>query len=376
MPKRRRQVSCLALGCLGAVLAGLLLAGVAAFALSSTENLGPADPSLDWPQRTALALYLTFRTPDLNAPGGSPGETHTLDVKPGMTAGEVVDSLVAQGLVHDGQLLRWYLSYRGLDRGVQAGRYQIDGSMSLRQVAETLQSATAQAIQITIPEGWRREQIAGALEQSELGISSDTFLRATQLTPNGFSFSSQIPAGGTVEGFLFPDTYLFEPGTNTVEASQAMLKDFDERVTPEMRADFEAQGLTLFQAVTLASIVEREAVVPDERPMIASVFLNRLSQGLKLDADPTVQYALGLQPDGSWWKTALSSDDLNLDNPYNTYLYPGLPPGPICNPGLASLQAIAQPADTPYLYFRAACDGSGRHLFAETYEQHLQNACP
>jgi len=104
--------------------------------------------------------------------------------------------------------------------------------------------------------------------------------------------------------------------------------------------------------------------------------LNRLSQGLKLDADPTVQYAVGQQPDGSWWKTSLTSSDLSLDNPYNTYVYSGLPPGPICNPGLASLTAVAQPADTPFLYFRAACDGSGRHQFAETYEQHLQNACP
>jgi UPF0755 protein len=248
--------------------------------------------------------------------------------------------------------------------------------MSLRQIAETLQSASAQAIQVTIPEGWRREQIASALDQSELAINPNSFLRATQLTPNGFSFSSQIPAGGNVEGFLFPDTYLFEPGTNSVEAAQAMLQDFDQRVTPEMRAGFKAHGLTLFQAVTLASIVEREAVVPDERPKIASVFLNRLSQGLKLDADPTVQYAVGQQPDGSWWKTSLTSSDLSLDNPYNTYVYAGLPPGPICNPGLASLTAVAQPADTPFLYFRAACDGSGRHQFAVTYEQHLQNACP
>jgi UPF0755 protein len=376
MPKRKRRFACLALGCLGAIIGGLLLAGGVAFALSSTEGLGPADASLDLPQRAALAAYLTLRAPDLNAPGGTPGDSVTLDVQPGMTASQVVDTLEAQGMVRDGQLLSLYLRYRGLDRGVQAGRYQIEGSMSLRQIAETLQSASAQAIQVTIPEGWRREQIASALAQSQLAINPDSFLRATQLAPNGFSFSSQIPAGGSVEGFLFPDTYLFEPGTNTVEAAQAMLQNFDQRVTPEMRSGFEAQGLTLFQAVTLASIVEREAVVPDERPKIASVFLNRLSQGLKLDADPTVQYAVGHQPDGSWWKTTLTSSDLSLDNPYNTYVYAGLPPGPICNPGLASLKAVAQPADTPYLYFRAACDGSGRHQFAETYGQHLQNACP
>jgi UPF0755 protein len=365
MPKHRRRLPLLALGCFGAVGLGVLLALGTALALSSTEDLGPADSSLDVPQRAALALYLTLRAPDLNAPAGTAGDSVTLEVQPGMTASQVVDSLVSQGVVSDGQLLTLYLRYRGLDRGIEAGRYKLEGAMSLRQIAETLQSAVAQAFQVTIPEGWRREQIASALSQTGLRINPDTFLRATQLTPNGYSFSSQVTAGGSLEGFLFPDTYLFDPGTDTVEAVQAMLEDFERRVTSEMRAGFASQGLTLYQAVTLASIVEREAVLPDERPMIASVFLNRLSQGMNLDADPTVQYALGHQPDGGWWKTALSAEDLVLDNAYNTYVYPGLPPGPICNPGLASLQAVAQPADTPYLYFRAACDGSGKHCLRQ-----------
>jgi UPF0755 protein len=126
----------------------------------------------------------------------------------------------------------------------------------------------------------------------------------------------------------------------------------------------------------LASIIEREAVVADERPIIASVFFNRLSAGMLLESDPTVQYALGQQPDGDWWKSPLSLDDLALDSPYNTYRSAGLPPGPIANPGLSSLQAVANPADTPYFYFRAACDGSGRHAFAATFDEHLLNACP
>ena len=155
-----------------------------------------------------------------------------------------------------------------------------------------------------------------------------------------------------------------------------MLENFDRRVDGQMRAGFEAQGLNLFQAVTLASIIEREAVVDEERGLIASVFLNRLRAGMKLEADPTVQYALGQQPDGSWWKSPLTADDLALDSLYNTYRYPGLPPGPIANPGLESLRAVAFPEQTEYLYFRAACDGSGLHTFARTFEEHLQNACP
>jgi UPF0755 protein len=135
--------------------------------------------------------------------------------------------------------------------------------------------------------------------------------------------------------------------------------------------------LNLYKGVILASIVSREAIVEDEMPLIASVFYNRLNGGEKLETDPTVQYALGYnEAQGTWWTNPLSAADLLFDSPYNTYLYPGLPPGPISNPGLAALRAVAFPAQTPYKYFRAACDGSGRHLFAETFEEHLGNACP
>jgi UPF0755 protein len=190
------------------------------------------------------------------------------------------------------------------------------------------------------------------------------------------SLTAELPDPARLEGFLFPDTYHLTQDSHPSELVAAMLETFDRRVDPEIRAGFAQQGLSLHQAVTLASIVEREAIVTDERPMIASVFLNRLAQGIKLDADPTVQYAIGQQPDGAWWKTGLSLDDLQIDSPYNTYLYAGLPPAPISNPGLASLRAVAFPESSPYLYFRAACDGSGRHTFAETFDQHVLNACP
>ena len=136
------------------------------------------------------------------------------------------------------------------------------------------------------------------------------------------------------------------------------------------------QGLSLYQGLILASIVQREAVVAAEMPIIASVFHNRLKVPMKLETDPTVQYALGYNASSnSWWKTPLTFSDLEVDSPYNTYLYPGLPPTPIASPGLAALQAVAYPAQTPYYYFRAACDNSGKHNFSETFEQHLQFAC-
>jgi len=155
-----------------------------------------------------------------------------------------------------------------------------------------------------------------------------------------------------------------------------MLTDFGQRVTPAIRDGIARQGLNLYQGLILASIVEREARIPEERPLIASVYLNRLKIGMKLDADPTVQYALGFQNDtGEWWKKPLLLADLDVDSPYNTYRYPSLPPGPIANPGLASIQAVAQPAQTDFLYFQAECDGSGRHRFARTFEEHAANSC-
>jgi UPF0755 protein len=156
----------------------------------------------------------------------------------------------------------------------------------------------------------------------------------------------------------------------------AMLAEFSNQVDQTLRDGFSRQGMTVYDAVTLASIIEKEAVVDEEKPMIASVFYNRLAAGMRLETDPTVQYALGYQEEsGAWWKAPLTLDDFGVESPYNTYIVYGLPPTPISNPGLSSLHAVAFPAETPYFYFRATCDGSGRHLFAITYEEHLDNAC-
>jgi len=156
-----------------------------------------------------------------------------------------------------------------------------------------------------------------------------------------------------------------------------LILEFNAHLSTDLLAGFEQQGLTLEQAVILASIVQREAMVSDEGPMIASVFYNRLAAGMKLDSDPTVQYAVGYnQSQATWWTNPLSFADLETISAYNTYQNFGLPPAPISNPGLAALQAVAAPADSPYYYFRALCDGSGKHVFAVTFEEHLQNACP
>lgn len=350
-----------------------VLAGAVPDALG---RLGTPDPSLQPLERAYLTGYLLLNIGRLDMPAGTRLEPVELEVEPGMTAGEALSRLAELGVVEDTALLGRYLRYRGLDKAIEAGSYVLSGSMSHRELAQQLQSASAEAVSLTVPEGWRAEQIAQEVASLEVGIRAEDFMAAAQARPDAYSFSAELPSEGGLEGFLFPDTYFLDQDSSAVGVVEAMLDNFESKLTPDLRRGFEEQGLSLYEAVTLASIVEREAVVADERPRIASVFLNRLVLGMHLDADPTVQYALGRQPDGTWWKRGLTQADLAVDSPYNTYLYPGLPPTPIANPGLPSLEAVARPSDTSFLYFRAACDGSGRHQFAVTFEEQVANACP
>ena len=352
-------------------------AGIYIFGLPSlSDQVGEPASDLPRAQEIGLGLYLFARRRALDTPAGDQTAEIELEVSPGESAMQVIEALAQTEIVHDATLLRLYLRYRGLDRGIEAGRYRLDGGMSIRDLAASLQSASAESLTITIPEGWRREQIAAYVAAQVPGIDESTFLAASEEMLSGYSFSEEAPQNSTLEGFLFPDTYLVDKNGDATRLVARMLDAFEAQMDDNLRSAFSNQDLTLFQAVTLASIVEREAIVPQERPRIAAVYLNRLSAGMTLDADPTIQYALGLQPDGSWWKAGLSFDDLELNSPYNTYLFSGLPPGPIANPGHASLEAVGFPAESNELYFRALCDGSGRHAFAETFEEHLLNACP
>jgi peptidoglycan lytic transglycosylase G len=379
MPDARRSGgwSCLAL-VLAAVACGLL-AGAALIVMSlpnAAAALGPADPSLEPLPRGLLAAFLMLRRDALDQPAGGTSVPIDFEITPGESASAVVQQLHSLGIVGEPMLLQVYLRYLGVDRSIQAGHYSLTGGITLRELAQALQHAASPLIVVTVPEGWRLEQTAEALPAAQAPFSAEQFMEACRLGSYPSPLLAELPDPTNLEGFLFPDTYHLTPDSQAVELVTKMLDTFDQRVDSKLRVAYAQQGLSLYQAVTLASIVEREAIVPDERPLIASVFLNRLAQGIKLDADPTVQYALGRQPDGVWWKPTLTLEDLQFDSPLNTYLYSGLPPTPIASPGLDSLRAVGFPESSPYLYFRAACDGSGRHTFSETFEQQLQNACP
>ena len=226
---------------------------------------------------------------------------------------------------------------------------------------------SANTVNVTIPEGKTVPQIADIWEEAGL-CTADEFLRCCAELDIPYDY---IPAGedfNQLEGFLFPETYNVLITWGAEDLVKLQLAQFDKNWTAERQKLADKQGLTVKEIVTLASLIEREARVADERPLIASVIYNRLAIGQKLQIDATIQYILGEQVDRVLYK------DLEIESPYNTYLNAGLPPGAICSPGLSCIDAALNPAETDYFYYRTKNDGSGEHNFAHTYEEHLQNA--
>lgn len=297
-----------------------------------------------------------------------------VQVTPGAGGATIGRQMERAGVIADGGLFATLTVLMGLQGHLAAGTYEFGRGVPVADAVRRIRAGvTVPSVTVTIPEGKRLEEVAAILERQGV-VSAADFLAAAR-GDYAQVVAGDRPPGSTLEGYLFPDTYFFTRHANAQEVVQRLLATFEERLSPDLRAAIQAQGLTLHEAVTLASIVEREAQVPEERPLIAAVFLNRLHAGMPLQADPTVQYALAT--DGSsvqqygWWKRELTTDDLKVDSPYNTYARGGLPPGPICNPGLAALRAVAYPAPVKYLYFVAK--GDGTHAFAETLAEHNRN---
>jgi UPF0755 protein len=294
-------------------------------------------------------------------------------IEPGETVYSIATRLYEVGMVSNSQAFFDYVVYTGLDLTIQAGEYTLSPSLSIVDIAGELQKFSPSDATLVILSGWRMEEVAASLPTSGLPMDPQAFLSAAQTPPAVLDF---LPAGASMEGFFYPDVYALPRTTTTEQVLDIIARNFVQHLSEELRIGFANQGLDIYQAVTVASIVEREAVRPEEAPLIASVYLNRLSIGMKLDADPTVQYAVGYNPaQETWWTNPLSRVDLDFISPFNTYQYPGLPPSPISSPSYESLYAVAYPAATPYYYFRAKCDNSGFHNFAATFEEQLENGC-
>jgi UPF0755 protein len=341
---------------------------------SQQVELAPGAIEISSLEKTFLSIYLNFRQREINTPVSDDATVVVFTINPGETAATIAPRLQREGLITDAQLFLRLVRYRGVDVQLEAGDYELRPNMTMDEIIDTLQHGRLREVTVTIPEGKRAEEIAALLEEQGL-VDAERFVALVASGDFAYDFLHDRPedAPSSLEGFLFPETYRIPIDYDAAQLIDLMLATFAERFSPQMRQTAADKGMTIHEVVTLASIVEREAVIAEERPIIASVYLNRLEQGMYLQSDPTVQYALGYQEDaGQWWKIPMSlEEDTVFDSPYNTYMYPGPPPGPICSPGLASLQAVLEPAETSYLFFYSKFDGS--HAFAETYEEHLQN---
>ncbi|MFN8471418.1 MAG: endolytic transglycosylase MltG [Anaerolineae bacterium] len=325
-------------------------------------------------QSLAGRLFISLQSGDVDRPAGTDPTPVKFEVKSGEAAGTVADNLKQLGLVRDATLFRLLLRVQGTDTKLEAGTYNLRQTMTPREIAAALQQGRTSTVNVTIPEGWRAEEIAALLASRGL-VDQTEFMKLVQ-TGEGFSYPFLPPAGANgvrLEGYLFPDTYTFDVNKSGARVViDRMLQNFGDKTGTDIGAAAAKSELGSLQKVlALASIVEREAQVADERPHIAGVYANRLKQGMKLDADPTVQYALGFDKDlGTWWRP-LTTDDYKFDSSWNTYVNPGLPPGPIANAGLDAIRAALNPTPTQDLYFVARKDGS--HVFAQTFEEHVRN---
>jgi UPF0755 protein len=300
--------------------------------------------------------------------------TYVFLVRPGASASEIGADLQRAGLIRSATAFRLQVELRNAAEHLAVGEYELRPNMALGEIVDTLAlGQTRRTGLVTIPEGWRAEEIAQYLEASGV-VSAEDFMAV--VAGRGGPEAPELPAGASsFEGYLFPESYEFGRDVPAETVLRRFLAEFDRQVDQPIRAAATARGLSLHQLMTLASIVEREASQSDERGEIAAVFENRLERGMPLQADPTTQYALvpfgTLSPDARYWKHDLTLEDLQGDSPYNTYRRAGIPPGPIANPGLAAISAVAHAPNRPWLYFVARADGS--HLFAESLDSHNQN---
>ena len=284
----------------------------------------------------------------------------------GETAGTIGRHLEAQGFVRSALAFTYVLYDSGREDSLQSGTYTISPALTPRELARVFEKAPGEQAVLRIIEGWRLDEAAAAVNKSFPKITKDDFLKAAVVGARKNTVLLGLPSGTPLIGFLYPDTYFFKPDATADQIVDTLLDQFELRVGQTLRQAAADRKTTIYDIVKLGSIVEREARDRTESPTIAGVYANRLRIGMKLDADPTIQYALG-----DWRE--LSLEDLKLDSPYNTYQVAGLPPTPICSPGQAALEGAARPADVPYLYFVAKNDGTGDHAFAKTLDEQEAN---
>jgi UPF0755 protein len=293
--------------------------------------------------------------------GSDPGTRRVaVTIPPGASLDAAVDSLVSHHVIRRPRAFRWYARLRGLGGSLKTGDYMLPEDAPWGEVVATLEHGRGVEVRWTVREGLMLGEVA-ALAQAQLGVSSDSMLVAAR-DPALRRELALPPSAPTVDGYLFPTTYVIQRRTSARELVRVMTREFVAQWLPEWDARLDSLHLTRHELVTLASIIEAEVRYDPDRPFVSAVYHNRLKRGMKLEADPTVIYAHGRRLKRLWEK------NLAVRSPYNTYMHAGLPPGPICEPGKASLEAALYPAPVPFVFFVAQPDG--KHVFSVTFAEH------
>ncbi|MFQ6110411.1 MAG: endolytic transglycosylase MltG [Nitrospinota bacterium] len=300
-------------------------------------------------------LYLRYLW---QSPASQDAEPRLVTIPSGSSLRQIAAILERERIIRAPALFRWLAYYRGVDRSLKAGEYRLSARMSPEEILRELSEGHVVEHSVTIPEGSDIRAIARTLEDRGMARAEEVMELAFSLA---FARSLGVEAS-SLEGYLFPDTYRFPKGVEAGRILAKMVSTLKRAYTPAMAERAKALGLSRHEVLTLASLIEKETSLDKERPLVSAVYHNRLRRGMRLQSDPTVIYAIE-DFDGN-----LTKEHLAIDSPYNTYLYPGLPPGPITNPGLSSIRAALYPARVDYLYFVSRKDGS--HHFSRTLAEH------
>ncbi|SHH30196.1 UPF0755 protein [Caloranaerobacter azorensis DSM 13643] len=314
---------------------------------------------------TVVFFYIKEQIKPLGIEGDS--NNVTIEIPLGSTTEEIAEILEKNSLIRNRYIFRIIVKMKNVDGKLKAGEYSLNNKMDLYQIIDALiKGSSKKTITFTIPEGYELSMIAEKLSKQNL-VDKERFLELcnnVSLFKNKFDFLNELPEGLTLEGYLFPDTYEIYKDAKEEDIIDKMLARFEQVYNDKIKEKAKKLNLTMNEVITLASIIEREAKLDNERPLISAVFHNRLKKGWLLQSCATVQYVLGER------KEKLTYADLKIDSRYNTYLYKGLPPGPIASPGLKSMEAAVEPADVDYLFFVA--NENGGHIFSKTFNEHIK----
>lgn len=310
----------------------------------------------------ALAIGLWMFIPDGSNTDVEPGQRVRMKVRPGMDAREIARALEREGVIDSSLRFRALVKFHGYGDQLKVGVYNFKTGMTYDEVFEKLLAGEQEYVNFTIPEGFTIKEIARRLEEVGIADDEEFIAAARDFAPYGY-ITYRPEVFYTCEGFLFPDTYTVESDVEVGEILNMMIENFDYRLSEAMRRQARDMGLSIYDLITLASIVEKECRYAEDRAIVAQVFFKRLSIGMPLQTDASLQYLMDAP------KEDVSIADTEIDSPYNTYQHGGLPPGPIANPGLASIKAVLDPAPTDYLYFVA--DRQGHNHYSSSYDEHL-----